>query len=136
MPGAQYAIRGRRLDDRVYSIALAGEFDLLSAEELREALREALRDAIRRDVAEIQVSLDDTTFIDSTTIRILVQAAQQAQDTGVLIRVLNAHGLVRRVLEVAGVWRFLNPPSCTGEATPQAASDGGASSSGRLDHGA
>ncbi len=88
----------------VSTLRLSGEIDLTTVEQLREAItREIERDV----VAAVLIDLDRVTFLDSTGIGALVQSRGVASRHGKPLEVANAHGLVRRVLEVTGTWNYL-----------------------------
>ncbi len=61
------------LGETVYLIALTGEFDLHTGPQLERRVLEALG----RGASEILVDLSDVTFIDSTTIGILMRARKR-----------------------------------------------------------
>ena len=92
---------GRIEQERVGSVAVVvvhGEHDLHTAGLLRERL-EAAEGAIVLD-------LSDASFIDSSVIRVMLEARGQAHDRGTGFAVALADGAdpgVRRVLEVTGL---------------------------------
>jgi len=85
-------------------LELAGEFDLASADELRQALRQAIE---TEKAAQIYVDLARTTFIDSQTLAALMWGHDAAHKMGSRLTVLHPHGLVHKVLEVTGVLEHL-----------------------------
>jgi anti-sigma B factor antagonist len=92
--------RGRRV------VAVAGEVDLATAPQLAECLLE-LTD---RDVA---VDLSSVTFFGSSGMAVLVQANQAFTDAGHTLHTFGEQEMVRRVLEIAGlyeVFRDGEPP--------------------------
>jgi anti-sigma B factor antagonist len=90
-------------------IALAGEIDLTSLDVLSRAQEQALADASARGVPVVVVDLDRVTFLDSTGIGVLVAGYRHAAGDGLTFRLENPHGIVARVLDVAGVLPTLAP---------------------------
>ncbi len=63
-----FDVKTEKLSDEQFVISLAGEVDLYTAPEFKQQLLEVI-DQGGRDVI---VDLSDTTFIDSTTLGVLV----------------------------------------------------------------
>lgn len=97
-----YEITHHVISDSVTRLALKGEFDIRSVEDLRDALGRAIDED---HAAQLYVDLDQATFIDSENIRTLIWGYRTAHDAATQLRVINAHGIVRRVLQVTGVWQ-------------------------------
>ena len=92
-------------DAGLLTLALAGELDLAGASAVRDAVTEAVKSP---DVDAILVDLDGLTFLDSTGIGVLVAGWRAAGDSGKRLRVDNARGMAREVLQVTGVWSALS----------------------------
>ena len=89
----------------VLVIAVTGEVDLPVAPELHDALQEGLNDA--RTSAYV-VDLTGVTFFGSTGLSVLLEAAQQAQRQGQLLRVIvGTNAVVTRPIEVTGLDQVL-----------------------------
>ena len=85
-------------------VVLGGEHDLSSADELRRTFDEclALRD-------HLIVDLSAAEFIDSTTIRVLMEARAHAANLDRKFSVvLGTAAIVEQVLEITGVLPLLN----------------------------
>jgi anti-anti-sigma factor len=84
----------------VTTVRLNGEFDLGAAGDLRAALLGAVKAG---PTGRVVVDLAEVTFIDSETVRVLLDgyAAAQAQGTG--YRLDHPRGMVERVLAVMGL---------------------------------
>ncbi|GAB4057743.1 STAS domain-containing protein [Catellatospora paridis] len=91
------------LADRV-RVTLAGEFDLANEQELTRWLADAIQAGPGRAV---EVGMHDVTFIDSSGIRVLLQAHAMAVRHGGTFRLTSASGTVREVLEIVAVYDFL-----------------------------
>jgi anti-anti-sigma factor len=88
-------INSRRDGDSA-AIALSGELDLASAEELDAAIRSAEEAGIAR----IVVDLSGVSFIDSTGLSVLLRAKKRSD--GRLRYVPSNHDAVTRLLELTG----------------------------------
>jgi anti-anti-sigma factor len=71
-------------------VFLMGEFDLSAASDVRELLLSL--------GPQIVLDLEETTFIDSTTLNTLLLARNE----GIDIIIVNVPGFIRRVLELTG----------------------------------
>jgi len=104
------------------AVRLSGELDINARDDLRDALTTAVEDAAARKAGEdtaaqkagtagedtpagetVVVDFDDTAFLDSEAMGALIEGFLAARAAGVRMSIVNAHGLVRRVLEVSGV---------------------------------
>ncbi|MFI7609176.1 STAS domain-containing protein [Micromonospora sp. NPDC049366] len=86
------------------SLRPVGEIDLATADALDAALADALG---RPGVTEVVVDLTDVTFLDSSGIRALVGAANNARRAGTTLRVVDPQPVVARVLWITGVGGLL-----------------------------
>ena len=82
-------------DNGVSVVALIGEFDLASKDQLQQQFR-ALREASRRRVV---LDLSRTRFLDSTMLGALVRAHLDGLD----ITIRGANGIAQKALEVTGL---------------------------------
>lgn len=82
------------------TIALAGELDMATADELCDLLLEAIG---RNDTTEVVVNLDRVTFVDSAAIGAFVAGLRAAQQAGCSLRVAHPHDQVQRVLQSTGM---------------------------------
>ena len=84
-------------------VSPAGELDLSNGDGLAEAIAEA-----RAKAAALVLDLTGLTFMDSSGLRILLDAWNEAQlSDRRLTLVVPKDGLVRRVLEISGCDRIL-----------------------------
>jgi anti-sigma B factor antagonist len=86
----------RAADGTATILRIDGELDITARDDLHEAVVAALRHG------HVTVDLDGATFIDSEALGALIDGYNAAQAGSVRFRVINAHGLVARVLEVSG----------------------------------
>jgi RNA polymerase sigma-B factor len=82
----------------IHVVALAGELDMVSAEQLAPVLTDLLaaRCAVVVDLAEL-------ALLDAAGIATVVSAYRTAQERGVELRVVGARGLVLGLMEMTGV---------------------------------
>lgn len=79
-------------------IAVSGELDLASADQLDVAIRHAEESATTRWIV---VDLEDLSFLDSTGLSVLLEARRRASDDGNRLRfVRSRHDQVTRLLSV------------------------------------
>lgn len=89
-------------------LVVAGELDLRSVDAVRHALR-ALADDVTP--AEVRLDLAGVTFIDSTTVGVLVVTARQLAARGQRLVVARRSPAVERVLDVLGLSQHFAPGS-------------------------
>jgi anti-anti-sigma factor len=88
-------------------VVVRGEIDMAVEDRFTAALRDAVS---RADGGLVVVDLTQTSFLDSTGIRALVDGLHAANAAGTGFRVVGVSGMVRRVLEVTGVSRRWSIP--------------------------
>lgn len=91
-------VRSERTGDE-HVIALAGELDLAGVDRVTEEL---LR-AEATDADAIVVDLSELTFIDSSGIRLILEADARSRADGNRLRLRRGSALVQRVFEISGV---------------------------------
>lgn len=101
-------------------VAVSGEIDLAVHEAFLESLESAIKTADVEQAGKVVVDLTDTSFLDSTGIRVLIQGQETAAAAGVGYTVTGASGLVHRVLTVTGVLDLLSRDSQPTAADPTA----------------
>ena len=84
---------------QIATVALRGEVDVLTLDQVRVVLAEALAAAPR----EVVVDLTDLAFIDSTGLGALVFGFQRARDAGIGFRLAHASRPVRQILVLSGL---------------------------------
>jgi anti-sigma B factor antagonist len=81
------------------TVALRGEVDVLTVDQVRVALTEA----VEQRPESIVVDLADLSFIDSTGLGALVFGFQRARDTGIAFELAHPTGAVRQILVLSGL---------------------------------
>ena len=97
----KFASSTESLGDGAYVVALAGEVDLYTAPELRRELF----DVIRRGAKDVVVDLSRTTFIDSTTLGVLVDAARRLRPSG-RVRLVCTDANILKVFQITALDRL------------------------------
>jgi anti-anti-sigma factor len=95
-------IRSER-DGDSYTIALRGEFDLANA----SAVEDQLKSAEATDARSIVLDLSGLTFMDSTGIRLILEAQARSQADNERLVLRRAPASVQRVFGIAGVEEML-----------------------------
>jgi anti-anti-sigma factor len=86
-------------------VRLAGDFDINARDELRDALLDAVQAA---GPDEVVIDFDKAAFLDSEAMGALIEGLNAGREAGVPLRIVNARGIVRRVLDVSGVLALFN----------------------------
>ena len=96
-----FDIKTEQLGDSSYVISLAGEVDLYTAPEFKQQLL----DAIAQGAKHVVVAFSDTTFIDSTTLGVLVGGVKRLRtNDGQLSLVCNDRNITK-IFEITGLDR-------------------------------
>jgi anti-sigma B factor antagonist len=98
-----YRIADSKPVDDLVVIELAGEADLMAAPDLRRHVDQAIRHGATRLILD----LTDATFVDSTTLGILVSALKRLRPRGGRVAVQCPHHDIRTVFEITGIERML-----------------------------
>ncbi len=91
------------VDDGTVSLALEGELDLAGAHQLEESLAAAEKE----EPTCLVVDLGSLAFIDSTGLRLLLQADARARERGCELVLRPGEPAVQRVFEVTGALALL-----------------------------
>jgi len=86
----------RTADGAATILRISGELDINARDDLREALLPAIRGG------DVVVDLHGVTFLDSEALGALIEGYNAARRSAAGLRVVNARGLVARVLNVSG----------------------------------
>jgi anti-anti-sigma factor len=85
--------------DGMVRLALRGELDLSSAEQIENALRQVEQDSPPLLVLDLR----DLTFMDSTGLRLLVSADARARDASRRLAIVQGPETVHRVFRMTGL---------------------------------
>src|SRR5918998_763845 len=96
-----FDIKTEQLDDNSYVIALAGEVDLYTAPEFKQQLL----DVIGQGAKEVVVDFSDTTFIDSTTLGVLVGGVKGLRTNEGQLSLVCSDRNITKIFEITGLDR-------------------------------
>ncbi len=99
-----FAIQTEELDGNAAVISLTGEVDLYTAPELKTELIRVI-DAGR---SQVVVDMTDTTFIDSTTLGVLVSGIKRLRPTGGRLALVIVDRNILKIFEITGLDRVFS----------------------------
>ena len=99
-----FEIVSQLASDGVLRVCLSGDFDMNVGAELADTLVAAATDP---GVTRVVVDLDRTEFLDSHGVAGLVAGYEEAARADMRFTVVNAHGMVKRVLDITGLSEVL-----------------------------
>jgi len=116
-----FDIKTEQLEEGGYVISLAGEVDLYTAPEFKAQLL----DVIGQGAKQVIVDFTDTTFIDSTTLGVLVGGVKRLRSNdGELSLVCNDRNITK-IFEITGLDRVFTIYPTRAEAVEQVAAASG-----------
>ena len=95
-----FDIKTEQVDD-AYVIALAGEVDLYTAPEFKQQLL----DVIGKGGKDVIVDFSDTTFIDSTTLGVLVGGVKRLRTNDGQLSLVCSDRNITKIFEITGLDR-------------------------------
>src|SRR4051794_14358102 len=96
-----FDINTEKLSDDAYVISLAGEVDLYTAPEFKQQLL----DVIGKGGKEVIVDFSDTTFIDSTTLGVLVGGVKRLRTNDGQLSLVCSDRNITKIFEITGLDR-------------------------------
>ena len=96
-----FDIKTEQLSDTSYVISLAGEVDLYTAPEFKQQLLEVSAQGGK----EVVVDFSDTTFIDSTTLGVLVGGVKRLRSNGGQLSLVCSDRNITKIFEITGLDR-------------------------------
>lgn len=94
-----------RTADGVVTVVIAGEMDVAVGPKVEAEIDAAIA---APGVRGVVVDLTQVAFMDSAGIATLIRGHRRAGQAHVDYRVVGANGMVRRVLDLTGVWQLLS----------------------------
>src|ERR687892_1346754 len=113
-----FNIKTEQLDDESYVISLAGEVDLYTAPEFKQQLLEV----IAQGAKQVVVDFTDTTFIDSTTLGVLVGGVKRLRSNDGQLALVCSDRNITKIFEITGLDRVFTIYPTRGEALAQVGS--------------
>jgi anti-sigma B factor antagonist len=96
-----FDIKTEQLSDDVYVISLSGEVDLYTAPEFKQQLLEV----IAQGGKEVIVDFSSTTFIDSTTLGVLVGGVKRLRANEGRLSLVCSDRNITKIFEITGLDR-------------------------------
>src|SRR3982750_1747294 len=96
-----FDITTEELSDDAYVISLSGEVDLYTAPEFKQELL----DAIGKGAKEVVVDFSSTTFIDSTTLGVLVGGVKRLRTNDGQLSLVCSDRNITKIFEITGLDR-------------------------------
>jgi anti-sigma B factor antagonist len=99
-----FDIKTEQLSDSVYVISLAGEVDLYTAPEFKQQLLEV----IAQGATNVIVDFSNTTFIDSTTLGVLVGGVKRLRTNDGQLTLVCSDRNITKIFEITGLDRVFS----------------------------
>jgi anti-sigma B factor antagonist len=96
-----FDINAERAEGNVWIIALSGEVDLYTAPEFKQQLLEV----INQGAKEVVVDFSNTTFIDSTTLGVLVGGVKRLRTNEGQLSLVSSDRNITKIFEITGLDR-------------------------------
>ena len=96
-----FDISTEQVGDGLYVISLSGEVDLYTAPEFKQELL----DAIGKGAKEVVVDFSSTTFIDSTTLGVLVGGVKRLRTNEGQLSLVCSDRNITKIFEITGLDR-------------------------------
>ena len=117
-----FDIKTEELGNDAYVIALTGEVDLYTAPEFKQQLLEV----IGRGAREVVIDFSDTTFIDSTTLGVLVGGVKRLRTNDGQLSLVCSDRNITKIFEITGLDRVFTIHATREEAVASLNSSGSA----------
>ena len=115
-----FDVKTEQISDDTAVIALSGEVDLYTAPEFKQQLLET----IGQGAKEVVVDLSDTTFIDSTTLGVLVGGVKRLRPAGGRLSLVCNDRNITKIFEINGLDRVFTIYATRDEAVDQLKTSG------------
>lgn len=119
-----FDINTEELGNGAYVISLTGEVDLYTAPEFKEQLLEI----VGKGGKEVVVDLSDTTFIDSTTLGVLVGGVKRLRPNGGQLTLVCNDRNITKIFEITGLDKVFPIYASRAEAVENIEANGGTQS--------
>src|SRR6266516_8166932 len=96
-----FSIKSEQVGKGTHVIALGGEVDLYTAPELKQQLL----DVIGNGAKDVVVDFTNTTFIDSTTLGVLVGGVKRLRPNGGRLTIVSSDRNITKIFEITGLDR-------------------------------
>jgi anti-sigma B factor antagonist len=113
-----FDIKTEKLGEDAYVISLAGEVDLYTAPEFKQQLLEV----ISQGGKQVVIDFTNTTFIDSTTLGVLVGGVKRLRTNGGQLSLVCSDRNITKIFEITGLDRVFTIYGTRDEAVSQVGS--------------
>ena len=96
-----FSIDTEQVGDARHVIALTGEVDLYTAPELKTQMLQVIANGAQ----DVVVDFTDTTFIDSTTLGVLVGGVKRLREKGGRLSIVCSDRNITKIFEITGLDR-------------------------------
>jgi anti-sigma B factor antagonist len=96
-----FAVTTEQLNGDAHVISLSGEVDLYTAPEFKQKLLDVIAGGAR----SVIVDFTDTTFIDSTTLGVLVSGVKRLREAGGHLSLVCGDRNITKIFEITGLDR-------------------------------
>ena len=96
-----FDIKTEQLGDGAYLISLSGEVDLYTAPDFKQQLLQEIGDGAK----QVIVDFSETTFIDSTTLGVLVGGVKRLRPNGGQLSLVCSDRNITKIFEITGLDR-------------------------------
>jgi anti-sigma B factor antagonist len=94
-----FDIEDRVIDGDTHVVAVSGEIDLFTAPEFKQRVAAPIDDGRRRVI----VDLTDTTFIDSSSLGVLIGAHRRLRRNGGALTIVCSHDAILKTFRITGL---------------------------------
>jgi anti-sigma B factor antagonist len=115
----EFRIDTEQVGEARHVISLAGEVDLYTAPELKTQLLEVIGNGAK----DVIVDFTDTTFIDSTTLGVLVGGVKRLRPNGGRLSIVCSDRNITKIFEITGLDRVFTIYPTRAEALERLDSD-------------
>ena len=116
-----FDIKTEQLADDTYVISLAGEVDLYTAPEFKQQLLEVIGEG----ASDVIVDFSGTTFIDSTTLGVLVGGVKRLRSNDGQLSLVCSDRNITKIFEITGLDRVFTIYPTRDEAVAKVGTAGG-----------
>src|ERR1700751_2099564 len=99
-----FDIKTEQLSSNAYVMSLTGEVDLYTAPEFKQQLLEV----IAQGAANVVVDFSNTTFIDSTTLGVLVGGVKRLRENEGQLSIVCSDRNITKIFEITGLDRVFS----------------------------
>jgi anti-sigma B factor antagonist len=116
-----FQINDEAIDDETHVIELGGEVDLYTAPEFKERMVQVIEDGKK----QVVVDLSSATFIDSTTLGVLVGGVKRLRPSGGTLSLVCSDQNIVKIFEITGLDRVFPIHETREQALASASGDTG-----------